>query len=133
MQRGESGGYEVTIVGSEQVRAFVPAPLPPLPPLSLDSPLQRGLEAAVLELGRLDGVSTLLPDKSLFLSPTSARKQCSPPKSRGRNHRSPTSCCSSSMRRPVCRSTMSWRSRTTSRRSITGSPGCAAAFRSRTA
>jgi cell filamentation protein, protein adenylyltransferase len=67
MQRGESGRYEVTSVGGEQVRAFVPAPLPPAPPLVLDGPLQQALESAVLAVGRLDGVSTLLPDKALFL------------------------------------------------------------------
>ncbi|MBX3024590.1 Fic family protein [bacterium] len=67
MRRGESGHYEVTSVGGEQVRAFVPAPLPPTPPLALDGGLQRALESAVLGLGRLDGVSSLLPDKSLFL------------------------------------------------------------------
>jgi Fic family protein len=67
MQRGETGRYEVTNVGGEQVRAFVPAPLPPSPPLVLDGALQRALEAAVLAVGRLDGVSTLLPDKALFL------------------------------------------------------------------
>ncbi len=67
MKRGETGRYEVTAVGSEQVRAFVPAPLPPEPPLAFEGDLQRSLESAVLALGRLDGVSALLPDKSLFL------------------------------------------------------------------
>ena len=67
MKRGETGSYEVTIVGGEQVRAFLPMPLPPVPPLALDGVLQPLLEAAVLAVGRLDGVSTLLPDKSLFL------------------------------------------------------------------
>ncbi|MEK7315123.1 MAG: Fic family protein [Candidatus Eisenbacteria bacterium] len=67
MKRGETGKYEMTTVGGEQVRAFVPAPLPPVPPLAFEGNLQRALEAAVLALGRLDGVSTLLPDKSLFL------------------------------------------------------------------
>jgi cell filamentation protein, protein adenylyltransferase len=67
MQRGETGRYEVTSTGGEQVRAFMPAPLPPVPPLVLDGPLQQSLESAVLALGRLDGVSTLLPDKALFL------------------------------------------------------------------
>ncbi|MEW5981112.1 MAG: Fic family protein [Acidobacteriota bacterium] len=67
MRRGETGRYEVTAVGGEQVRAFVPAPLPPVPPIELEGSLQQQLEAAVLALGRLDGVSTLLPDKSLFL------------------------------------------------------------------
>ena len=67
MQRGEIGRYEVTSIGGERVRAFVPEPLPPNPALVLDGPLQQALESAVLALGRLDGVSTLLPDKALFL------------------------------------------------------------------
>lgn len=67
MQRGESGHYEVTSAGGERVRAFVPAALPPEPPLALEGPLQQNLEDASLALGRLDGVSALLPDKALFL------------------------------------------------------------------
>jgi Fic family protein len=67
MRRRETGQYQVTAAGGEQVRAFVPAPLPPVPRLSLDGGLEALLEAAVLALGRLDGVSTLLPDKALFL------------------------------------------------------------------
>ncbi len=67
MRRGETGRYEVTGTGGEQVRAFVPAPLPPVPSLVFEGALQRLLESAVLAVGRLDGVSTLLPDKSLFL------------------------------------------------------------------
>ena len=67
MRRGESGSYEVTSVGGERVRAFVPAPLPPKPVLVLEGSLQQVLESAVLALGRLDGVSTLLPDEELFL------------------------------------------------------------------
>ena len=67
MRRGEIGSYEVTSIGGERVRAFVPAPLPPQPALILDGSLQQVLESAVLALGRLDGVSTLLPDEALFL------------------------------------------------------------------
>ncbi len=67
MKRGETGTYEVTTAGGESVRAFVPGPLPPVPPLAFEGDLQRSLETAGLALGRLDGVSTLLPDKSLFL------------------------------------------------------------------
>ncbi|MEW5707986.1 MAG: Fic family protein [Pseudomonadota bacterium] len=67
MKRGETGKYEVIAVAGERVHAFIPAPLPPVPPLVFDGALQQALEAAVLALGRLDGVSTLLPDKSLFL------------------------------------------------------------------
>ena len=67
MYRGESGSYEVTSVGGERVRAFVPVPLPPKPDLVLEGSLQQVLESAVLALGRLGGVSTLLPDEALFL------------------------------------------------------------------
>ena len=67
MQRGEIGRYESTAAGGERVRAFVPLPLPPNPALALDGSLQRTLEAATLALGRLDAVSTLLPDRALFL------------------------------------------------------------------
>lgn len=67
MRRGEIGAYEETSTGGKRVRAFVPAPLPPVPALVLDGPLQQELEAAVLALGRLDGVATLLPDETLFL------------------------------------------------------------------
>ena len=67
MKRGETGRYEVTSIGGEPVRAFVPAPLPPVPPVTFDGDLQRALEAAGLAVGRLDGVSTLLPDTALFL------------------------------------------------------------------
>lgn len=49
------------------VRTFIPAPLPPDPPLVFEGNLQRTLELAVLAVGRLDGVATLLPDKFLFL------------------------------------------------------------------
>lgn len=67
MKRGETGRYEVTTAAGEAVRAFVPAPLPPTPPLAFDGRLQAALEAAGLAVGRLDGVSGLLPDTALFL------------------------------------------------------------------
>jgi Fic family protein len=67
MRRGETGTYESTTAGGETVRAFIPAPLPPAPPLVFEGDLQRALEAAVLAVGRLDGVSSLLTDRGLFL------------------------------------------------------------------
>ena len=67
MHRSEIGHYALTTVQSETVRAFVPMPLPPHPPLALGGTLQQLLESAVLALGRLDGVSSILPDKQLFL------------------------------------------------------------------
>ena len=66
MNRGETGRYEATVVGGETVRAFVPAALPPTPPLDL-TVLQSRMERALLALGRLDSLSTLLPDIHLFL------------------------------------------------------------------
>ena len=66
MNRGATGRYEATIMGGETVRAFVPAPLPPTPTLDLAA-LQSRLETALLALGRLDGLSSLLPDIRLFL------------------------------------------------------------------
>lgn len=48
-------------------RAFVPAPLPPLPPLDLTGTLQGLLSAADRALGRLDGSVLTLPNPDLFV------------------------------------------------------------------
>ena len=49
-------------------RAFIPAPLPPDPPLAMDAELIRLLSDADRALGRLDGVATVLPNPELFLA-----------------------------------------------------------------
>ena len=67
MQRGSTGRYEVTATAGETVRAFVPAALPPVPPLDLAGTRQRQLEQALLACGRLDAVTALLPEPDLFL------------------------------------------------------------------
>ena len=54
-------------VGPEGYGAFIPALLPPNPAIALDGELQTLLESASLALGRLDGISLLLPDPSPFL------------------------------------------------------------------
>ena len=49
-------------------RAFIPAPLPPVPPLEMDRELTRLLSEADHALGRLDGVTSILPNPDLFVS-----------------------------------------------------------------
>jgi Fic family protein len=67
MFREITGRYSSSPAGGEIVNAFVPAPLPPVPPLELTGARQHLLERATLAIGRLDSVSTLLPDPQLFL------------------------------------------------------------------
>lgn len=67
MHRSSSGTYLASTVAGEETRAFVPAPLPPEPPILLDAALQREFEAATLALGRLDAISSLLPNPAIFL------------------------------------------------------------------
>ena len=67
MQRGPTGRFDVARAGGEEVRAFVPNRLPPEPPVELSGGRQRLLERATLALGRLDSITTLLPDPQLFL------------------------------------------------------------------
>ena len=67
MERGTTGRYEGAFVGGDRVEAFIPEPLPPVPPISLDGELARSLEAANNSLGRLDGISEYLPDRDLLV------------------------------------------------------------------
>lgn len=60
------GRFVETPVAGEIVRAFVPPPLPPLPPIDVLSLLDR-LSIAERALGRLDGITILLPRQELFL------------------------------------------------------------------
>jgi len=53
--------------GPDGYAAFVPAPLPPDPPLRIDARLQSLLDEANQALGRLDAVTVLLPDPTQFL------------------------------------------------------------------
>lgn len=68
MAKTPSGQYvTVSKVAGETVRAFVPHPLPPRPPLVFAPPLRESLDRALVALGRLDSVSVLLPETKLFL------------------------------------------------------------------
>ncbi len=48
-------------------RAFIPAPLPPKPPVDLGGPLRALLSEADYALGRLDGAVLTLPNPDLFV------------------------------------------------------------------
>jgi len=67
LKRELQGKYVPISTVGEQARAFVPAPLPPRPPIDWTPELRSKFDQALLALGRLDSVSTLLPDTSLFL------------------------------------------------------------------
>lgn len=62
-----AGTFISSTTASEPYEAFLPHPLPPHPPLQLDERHYELLEKANRALGRLDGVTMLLPDSSLFL------------------------------------------------------------------
>src|SRR5438876_1587385 len=51
----------------EGYRAFIPAPLPPTPPVQITGDLQRLLSEADRALGRLDGSVQTLPNPDLFV------------------------------------------------------------------
>lgn len=67
MLRNLTGHYLPSVAGGETVSAFVPLPLPPEPAIDMSGARQRLLEKATLAVGRLDSVSTLLPNPQLFL------------------------------------------------------------------
>ncbi len=55
-----------SIVGGESYNAYIPQPLPPTPALDMAT-LYPLLDQANTAIGRLDGMSMVLPDSSLFL------------------------------------------------------------------
>src|SRR5262245_27653360 len=67
MKRGLQGRYIRIPSDPEPFDAFVPSPLPPDPRLRFDPELEELRDHAHLALGRLDSISTLLPDPSFFL------------------------------------------------------------------
>jgi hypothetical protein len=59
------GRFVQTSVAGETVQAFVPPPLTPIPPVDVAN-LIEPLSAAERALGRLDGITILLPRQELF-------------------------------------------------------------------
>lgn len=66
MQR-QTGEYIQSSVGGEHYKAFLPAPLPPEPPLEISGDLTGLLEKANHALGKLDGISHVLPNVNLLI------------------------------------------------------------------
>lgn len=64
-EQNRAGSYIRQIGG---YRAFVPKPLPPDPPVQLDSEMLQLLSAADRAIGRLDGTSHTLPNVDLFVA-----------------------------------------------------------------
>ncbi len=67
MKRELQGRYVTISTVGEKAQAFVPSSLPPIPPIDWTPELRSKFDQALLALGRLDSVATLLPDTSLFL------------------------------------------------------------------
>lgn len=67
MRRDVTGKYVVSNVAEESVQAFVPNPLPPVPPLDVSGQLMRKLDRAMQALGELNGVVRNLTNPELFL------------------------------------------------------------------
>ena len=67
MKRELQGQYVTISTVGEKARAFIPAPLPPNPSIEWTPDLRSKFDHALLALGRLDSISTFLPDISLFL------------------------------------------------------------------
>lgn len=67
MHRPPPGQYRTLTSADEPCRAFIPAPLPPSPAIEWSPALRSRFDSALVALGRLDAVSSLLPNASLLL------------------------------------------------------------------
>lgn len=67
--RGLQGRFLKQLPKSEEpFNAFCPSPLPPNPPIQWTPGIRNALSRADSMLGRLDGISKVLPDTNLFIS-----------------------------------------------------------------
>ncbi len=63
-----AGTYVRQLTGEAQYRAFIPKPLPPDPQVDMDQEMWKLLSDADRALGRLDGVTEMLPNPNLFVA-----------------------------------------------------------------
>ena len=112
----DSGQFVETAARGERVRAFLPPPLPPTPPLDLQG-LFTLYDTARGAVGRLDGVTTILPSTPLFLYMYVRKEAAAVVSDRGHAVLAlRSSRCSRATRFRTFRSTTWPRSRTTSQR-----------------
>ena len=64
MTHNRAGKYVHQLTGYD---AFIPTDLPPDPPVNMDAEMIRLLSLADRKLGRLDGVTQILPNPDLFV------------------------------------------------------------------
>ncbi len=67
MHRPPPGQYVTVSTADEPYQSFVPAALPPQPPLAWTPALRRRFDDALVALGRLDAITALLPNAALLL------------------------------------------------------------------
>ena len=60
------GSLVETLFREQKIKTFVPPPLPPVPPVRVDR-FYGLLEKANQNLGRLDGITSILPDPHFFI------------------------------------------------------------------
>ena len=109
--------------GPDGYSAFVPAALPPDPPLRIDARLQNLLDEANQALGRLDGVTLLLPDPGQFLYSYIRKEAVLSSQIEGTQSSLSDLLLFETTALPACLSTTSRRPRTTSRRCVMDSAG----------
>ncbi len=62
-----AGTFTPVVTGADGYSAFLPHPLPPEPPVAIDVTQQHLLDRANQAVGRLDGMTVLLPDPDVLL------------------------------------------------------------------
>lgn len=63
-----AGSYRVNLSGDASYKSFVPSPLPPTPPITIDDEMVNLLVKANSQLSLLDGIATRIPNMDLFVS-----------------------------------------------------------------
>ena len=83
MKRDEIGSYETTRIAGESVRAVMPHPSPPDPPIVLNASLQQALESAEAALADLNHALETSDRPAISPRPSSPPRSCSLPPDRG--------------------------------------------------